>query len=452
MSTDRRTFLRRAGFGALATTLSPGLAGAASLQSAEGAAPKNGRFDFDTLHKRIGTDSTKWDNQIRLYGGDHVDVGMGIADMDFSPAPCITQALKERIDRDNWGYITVPESHAQSIVAWNKRRYGLDIDPKTIVNSPALHPALIAAIRAFSPPGTKVLMPCPSYSGFYSDLRVTGTIAADVPFKEKNGQLVMDFDGLERAMRYDTNTLILCNPQNPTGNVWSKEDLMAVGELALKHRVVVLADEIHCDFTRADQKYTPFASLPNEAVVRNSITFKSASKTFNLAGMKCAYFFSTNPEFITRVKAWHREEITTLGMVAHRAAYTDGDGWLDQLRPYIDGNMQFVADYVAKNIPLIKTRKAQGTYLAWLDVSHVAEKVGARQATIDANKQRDPSLVPLTPSHIMEKWFVEHAKVQLNPGGGFGTNGQECMRMNCGTSRKMLELALSNLATAVRAV
>jgi cystathionine beta-lyase len=295
-------------------------------------------------------------------------------------------------------------------------------------------------------------MPCPSYSGFYGDIRTVGCKPADVPFTLKDGRYSMDLDGLERTISHDTHTLILCNPQNPTGNVWSKDDLMAVGEICLRRRVVVLADEIHCDFVHAGNTYTPFASLPNEAIVRNSVTVKSASKSFNLVGTKCAYFFSTNPEYLAKIRAWHREEITTLGMVAHRAAYTEGDAWLDQLRAYIDGNLTFVADYVSKNIPLVKMVKPQGTYLAWLDVSAVVEKVGARAMAEQQNRQRNPSLAPLTPSHVMEKWFVEHARVQLNPGGGFGTGGAERIRMNCGTSRKMLGIALSNIASALRSV
>jgi len=451
MSHDRRSFLRQAGM-TIATALTAGSVEASPLQTLPGSSAPGTRFDFDTLPNRIGTDSTKWDQQIKLYGRDHVDVGMGIADMDFAPAPCITRAMMDRIQRDNWGYMTMPDSHVESIVAWNRRRYGLDIDPKTVVHSPAVHPAIIATLRAFSPPGSRVLMPCPSYSGFYSDIRTVGCKPADVPFKIQDGRYVMDLEGLERTISQDTHSLILCNPQNPTGNVWSKDDLMAVGEICLRRRVVVLADEIHCDFVHAGNKYTPFATLPNEAIVRNSVTFKSASKSFNLVGTKCAYFFSTNPEYLARIRAWHREEITTLGMVAHRAAYSEGDGWLDELRTYIDGNMTFVAGYVSKNIPLLRMVKPQGTYLAWLDVSAVVDKVGARATAEQQNRQRDPALSPLTPSHVMEKWFVEHARVQLNPGGGFGTGGAERMRMNCGTSRKMLERALGNLASALRTV
>ncbi len=448
---ERRAFLRSAGLTALAGTVGSAVGVAAPLAGAA-AAGVDGPFDFDTVQDRIGTDSTKWDQQRRLYGRDHVDVGMGIADMDFKTAPCITRALTERIQRDNLGYLTVPDSHVESIVSWNRRRYGLEIAPASIVHSPALHPALIAALRAFAPPGSRVLMPCPSYSGFYSDIRTVGCTPADVPFTLSNGRYSMDLEGLERTISQDTPALILCNPQNPTGNVWSREVLLAVGEICLKRRVVVLADEVHCDFVSSGHSYTPFASLPNEAVVRNSITFKSASKSFNLIGTKCAYFFSTNPEYLARVRKWHRDEISTLGMVAHRAAYTEGDPWLDALRSYNDANLTFVDEYIRRNIPLIRMVKPEGTYLAWLDVSAVIDRVGAREQASQDNLTRDPALARLTPSHILEKWFVEHAKVQMNPGGGFGSGGQERMRMNCGTSRRMLELALGNLASALRNV
>lgn len=453
---DRRAFLRRAGLAAVGTSVGAATTAAAAqsrpVAGQPGVEPRDGRYDFDALPGRLGIDSTKWDLQVALYGRDHVDVGMGIADMDFALAPCITRALLDRIQRDNLGYMTVPESHVEAIVAWNKRRYGLEIDRRTVMHSPAAHPAIIATLRAFSPAGSRVLMPCPSYSGFYSDIRFVGCTPADVPFIVKDGLSSMDFEALERTIAHDTHALILCNPQNPTGNVWSKADLLTLGEICLKHRVVVLADELHCDFINAGHTYTPFASLPNEAVVRNSITFKSASKSFNLIGTKCAYFFSTNREYLTRIARWHRDEITTLGMVAHRAAYTEGDAWLDQLRAYNDANLTFVADYFQKHIPLIPMVKPQGTYLAWLDVSALAAKVGAPAAAAEANRTRDPALLPLTSSHIMEKWFVEHARVQVTPGGGFGTGGAERMRMNCATSRTMLERAVGNIASAVRAL
>lgn len=458
---NRRSFLRNAGLTAVVgtvgtgTTLFPGLAGIAGdgrLSAASGEAPgSGGTFDFDTIYSRIGTDCTKWDRQIELFGKDHIAVGMGIADMDFKVAPAVTQALVKRLHHENYGYLTIPKSHVESIVNWNKRRYGLEIEPSWILHSPSVHPAILSVLRAFSPPGTKVIVQSPTYNAFYSDITAVGCKAEENQLKLVNGRYAMDFEDLERRIDNDTNTIILCNPQNPTGNCWSREDLMTLGEICLRRRVVVLADEIHCDFVRKGEKYTPFASLGNEKIVRNSITFKSASKSFNLAAMKCAYMFSTNPAYLARIKTMgaHREDINTLGMVAHRAAYEEGAEWLDQLLPYIDGNLDYVETFVRANMPLVSVVKPQGTYLAWLDVSKVADKIGAKEMAAQANKKKAPGAADVSPETIVERYFVEHAKVHMNAGSSYGTGSAGRMRMNCGTSRKLLQLALTNMASAL---
>jgi cystathionine beta-lyase len=403
-------------------------------------------FDFDTPYSRIGTDCIKWDEQIAKFGKANVAAGMGIADMDFRAAPCIGKAIAERAEHENWGYLHMPDSFIEAIVAWNRRRYGLDIDPKTVVISSGVHPALIAAIQTFSPPGTRVLLTTPSYNGFYSDLKFTRTLPEDSPMKLESGRYSIDFDDFERRISHETNTFILCNPQNPTGNCWSPEDLMRIGEICLKRRVVVLADEIHCDFVMKGQKYTPFASLPNKAVVDNSLTFKAASKSFSLAAMKVGWFFSTNRDLLERVKANHRADISTLGVVANQAALTEGESWLDQLLPYIDANHEFAESYIADKIPLVKYTKAQGTYLAWLDVSQVLERIGAKEKALEASKT---SKEPVTPEMILQRWLAENAKVIVTPGAEYGTGGAGHMRMNLGTSRKTIELALNNLSSSL---
>ena len=446
---NRRAFLRNAGLTAVAGAVGKNVPLAAAAETAFAAA--NPTFDFDTPYSRMGTDCTKWDRQVAAFGMKKIVAGMGIADMDFKAAPCITKALMERMQHENWGYMTTPASHIESMVSWNKKRYGLEIKPETIVHSPSLHPAILSILRVYSPPGSKIIVQTPTYNAFFTDIRQVGCKAEENRLKLVNGRYQMDFEDLERRIDHDTNTLILCNPQNPTGNVWSKEDLMTLGEICLKRRVIVLSDEIHCDFVMKGQKYTPFASLPNEAVVRNSFTLKSASKSFNLAAMKCAYFFSTNPDFIATVKArGHKEDISTLGMVAHRAAYSDGAEWLDQLVSYIDTNHEFVESYIKQNIPMIKYVKPQGTFLAWIDVSAVMDKIGAERLAADANKKLAPNAAPVTPASIVERHFVEHAQVHMNNGVGYGAGGETRMRMNIGTSKKTLEAALSSLATALR--
>jgi cystathionine beta-lyase len=446
---NRRGFLKNAGITALAgaTARSTALAAAAY----DGLAPATGPFDFDTIYSRIGTDCTKWDRQISVYGKDHIAVGMGIADMDFRAAPAITRALVERIHHENYGYLTMPASHVDSLVNWNKRRYGLEIDPGWILHSPGVHPAIVSCLRAFSPSGTKVIVQSPTYDAFYSDIAAVGCRAEENPLRVVDGRYSMDFDDLERRIDHDTNTLILCNPQNPTGNCWSRQDLTTLGEICTRRRVVVLADEIHCDFVRKESRYVPYASLENQQIVMNSITFKSASKSFNLPAMKCAFMFSPNPAYLARVKAaGHREDINTLGMVAHRAAYNEGAEWLDQLLGYIDGNLEYVETFVRSNMPLVKFVKPQGTYLAWLDISALLEKIGAKELAAEANRKKNVTAAAITAENIAERWLVERAGVHMNPGSAYGFGGAGRMRMNTATSRKLLELALTNMADATR--
>ena len=445
---NRRSFLRNAGLTALVGAVAPG----SSLAAAAGAAlapADSTKFDFDTPYSRIGTDSVKWDGPIATghTDKDHLVAGMGIADMDFRCAPAITQALQERMKHDVWGYMTVPKSFNEGIVAWNKRRYGIDIDPALMDITTGVHPGLVAALRAFSPPGTKVLLTTPTYNGFYGDLRNTGTLPEESVMKVVNGRFTFDFDDFERRISRNTNTFILCNPQNPTGNCWTPEELTRIGEICLRHRVIVLADEIHCDWVVKGQKYTPFANLPNKAIVNNSLTFKAASKSFGLAAMKCAWYFSTNKDLFMATKANNHPDLTTMGMIASKSAYAGGEDWLNQCIDYVNGNHDLVQSYVKANIPLIRTyAKAEGTYLVWLDVSQVAEKIGAKDKAAAESKAG----LTTTPEQIVERWFTKNAGVALNPGHTYGPGGANHMRMNIATSRKTLQAALTSLANALK--
>jgi cystathionine beta-lyase len=216
--------------------------------------------------------------------------------------------------------------------------------------------------------------------------------------------------------------------------------------MCLRRRVVVLSDEIHCDFVSKGQKYTPFASLPNRDIVNNSITFKAASKSFSLAAMKSAWYFTTNPDYFARVKAHTHTDLTTLGMIANRAALVEGEEWLNQVVEYIDGNHDFTASYIKDKIPALRYAKAQGTYLAWVDVSRVAEKIGAVQKAAEVTKQTGTKT---TPEMIVQQHLIKSAKVQMNPGSNYGSGGANHMRLNIATSRKTLEQALTNLANAL---
>lgn len=439
---DRRTFLRNAGGTALlgAVSVEPV---AAAASTAFDFAQETQRFDFDEVYDRVGTDCSKWDGPIAQFGD--IEVGMGIADQDFRAAPCVARALRERCGHENWGYLRTPDSYVQAIVDWNKRRYDLDIDPESIELTTGVHAALIAAIRTFAPPGSRVLMATPIYGGFYSDLRFTRTIPDDSPMKLVDGRYEIDFDDFERRARR-ANVCIFCNPQNPTGNVWSPEDMTRVGEICRRHHVVVLADEIHCDFVASGNTYTPFASLPDRDIVDNSLTFKAASKTFSLSAMKAAWYFSTNPDYLERVRSNTHTELNTLGMVANRAALTEGDEWLDQLIPYIDGNRTFAASYIADNIPLVDYTKAQGTYLAWLDVNGIVESIGAEE---EAPRLWETTGESVSPEAVVQRWLAENAGVFLSPGSSYGAGGAGRMRMNLASPRSVIERGLENIAEAL---
>ena len=444
---DRRAFLRGAGMTAVAGAVGAEVPVAAQ---AGGAARRQvGPVDFDTIYDRVGTDSSKWDAQIARYGRDKIEVGMGTADQDFRIAPPITRALRDRIGHENYGYLSTPASYKQSIVDWNRRRYGLDIDPDTILNAPGVHPAVISTLRAFCPPGSKVLLQTPGYNGFYTDIRVVGCVAEESPLRLVDGRYQMDFDDLERRIDHDTHAFILCNPHNPTGNVWSRADLATLGEICNRRRVVVVSDEIHCDFVTRGHAYTPFASLDDEAVVRNSVTCKSVSKSFNLSMLKCAYLFSTNPDYLDRIRGvgQHRQAMNTLGIVAAEAAYNECEDWLDQLLEYIDGTLDFVESYVNANVPGVETVKPEGTYLAWLDTAAAMDAAGMKEAAAAA-AAADRST---TPEREFQRHLVDHAHVHLNPGSDYGLGGGGRMRMNIATSRQLVERALGNMARALGA-
>jgi len=445
---NRRNFIKGAGMTALA-----GAVGTTSAGNAAAADKKpylvNGKYDFDTVYDRVGTDCVKWDSQITDFG-DKVKIGMGIADTDFRAAPCIGEAMTERLKHENWGYLSGEgyASFRETVAEWNNDRYSLDVDPGSIVIATGVHPGLVASIKTFSPPMSKVLLMTPTYNGFYSDVRNTQTIKNENEMVFENGRYSIDWDDLEARMTPDTHTMLLCNPQNPTGNVWSEEDLLRIGELCLKHQVIVLSDEIHADFVRPGQKFTPFASLPDKDIVDNSLSFRAITKTFSMPASKVAYWFSTNKVMLERVKRNHQAGINTLGIVANEAAYKHGKEWLDQLLIYIDGNHTFVENYLKENLPQVSYTKAQGTFLSWLHFDGIMDEVGV----VAKSKASQTSDRPRTETQIFENWLVENSGVQLNDGEGYGKGSERCMRMNIGCSRKMLNMAMSSMTEAIKKI
>ena len=458
MPQDRRSFLRNSGLGTSVLALGPLLAGV----EAEAATAPAGSFDFNTPFNRLGTDSVHWDQPVRDEKMSKIVAGMGVADMDFRCAPVIMAGLAKRMRHENWGYTDEgapgPEAFRQSIIDWNHRRHGITVmRPDNMGLSTGVHTSIAAALRAVAPPGSKVLMTTPMYGDFYADLVFTGTHPTESQMIYADGKYQIDWDDLERRMTPDTKAMILCNPQNPTGNVWTKAELTRIGELCLKHKIVVLSDEIHADFVTKGHKFTAFSTLDSKEVVANSITLSSANKSFSLPGLPLAWFFSTNPDLFQRMAAQDRPDMNVMGMAAHQAVYSGGEQWLNQCVDYIDANHDFANQYIKANIPMLKVgQKPEGTYLVWLDAGAVSERIGA-QALADAeNKKPQPisrwtgKTNVVTPTDIISHWFAKNAYVKINPGTTYGKGAANCMRMNIATARPTLKAALDSMAGALK--
>ena len=447
-SLDRRSFIKKAGFSALA-----GAAGAAgtlattstaSAQSSSQSRMANGRYDFDTVYNRVGSNCSRWDGPATRYPEGEFKFGMGVASMDYECAPCITEALEKRIQHHSWGYMASRDDLYEGIVNWNGEYHNIDLDRREITLSDAVYPGMIAGMRSFIPPGGKVLIMSPAYSGFYTMARAANVQTVDSKMTYNNGRWAPDWADLEAKMTSDVRALIVCNPHNPTGNVWTEDELLRMGRLALENDVVVLSDEIHSDVVRDGHRYRPFASLPDRAVVENSITCNAISKTFNLAGMKSAYYYSKSPKMLERVNQYHFADISTLGVVANVAAYKEGREWFEQANAYMDGLHDVVENFVTTRMESVGYTRNEGTFMTFLDFSKTMEAIDAK-GQYEAHGAR-------TPEHYFQDWLVHNSGVYLNPGSTYGTGGEGHMRMNIASARSVLEGALESLANAVNRV
>jgi cystathionine beta-lyase len=459
---DRRAFLIRSGVLAMAPL-------AASIAACGGAeAPKpSGTFDFDTPLDRIGSDSVKWDMPIRQYEMTKIIAGLGVADMDFRCAPAITDALQKRVSFPNWGYnlldldlftgTAADRTFVKAVIDWNRRRHGIDnIDPKLLGVSPGVIPGINYALKAFAPEGSKVLMVTPSYVGFYFAIGFTKTVAEESPMRQVNGRYEIDWDDFERRMTPDVKVSILCNPHNPAGRVWTRDELIRYGELCKKHNIIVLSDEIHCDFVNDGHTYVPFSTLPKE-LADNAIIFKSGSKSFSLASQKCAWFYSTNPKLFEATNANAFPVVSNTAFVAEQAALTGGEDWLRQCVAYVNANHHFAHAYIKENIPLIEIgQEPEGTYLVWLDVTKVADKIDAKKLAAEANKKPQAldlftkKPIAVTQADVLSDWFAKNTSVFLESGSGFGLGGENHLRMNVATTRATLKAALDSLSGTLK--
>ena len=385
-------------------------------------------YDFDTIIPRRGSGAIKWDARPPFEADTDGVIPLWVADMDFKAAPFIIDALRKRVDHGVFGYVCVPDSYYEAVCRWFSGRHGWKVEKDWIIYTTGVVPALSAAVKALSKPGEKVILQSPVYNCFFSSVRNNGCEILDVPLLYHDGTYSYDFDGLERACADPAaKVMLLCNPHNPAGRVWTREELARVGDIARRHGVTVVSDEIHCEIVMPGFTYTPFASVSpeNQACC---VTLCSPSKSFNTASLQIANIITPNPEWRKLIdKAINVNEICDVnpfGVLALEAEYSpEGAKWLEELNQYIYDNYLLLREKLSD----WTVCKLEGTYLPWVDVSSLG-----------------------LPTEKIEEELLRNYKVWVNAGAMYGTEG--FIRINVACPRAMLAEGLDRVSRGLSAL
>ena len=386
-------------------------------------------FDFDEVVDRTNTNSLKFD-----FAAEHglpADVlPLWVADMDFRVAPCITDALQASVDHGIYGYSDAKQGYVEAVCDWFGRRHGWRPDPEWLVKTPGVVFALAMAVRAFTEPGDAVIIQTPVYRPFRSVVLENDRTLVENPLVYEGGSYSIDFDDFERKVVSEgVRLFILCSPHNPVCRVWTREELGRLVGICMEHDVVVVADEIHCDFAFDEHPFVPIALAAPEHV-GNMVVCTAPSKTFNLAGLQASNIFVPDPEKRARLKREISRSggdlLNTMGLVACEAAYRGGEGWLDECRSYLRGNLDFLRGFIETRIPQIRLVEPEGTYFAWLDCSGLG----------------------LTADEL-DDLVVNKAHLWLDSGGIFGKEADQFQRVVLACPRATLRRALEQLDEAV---
>ena len=382
--------------------------------------------NFDELIERRGTGCVKWDES----PNDEV-IPLWVADMDFKAAPAIQKAIRERAEQGVFGYTFVDDSYYDAVISWFQCRHDWTIQREEILYTIGVVPAMSVAIKALTMPGEKVLILSPDYNCFFSSVRNNGCEVLETVLKRVGDTFEVDWEDFEAKCADDKTTVfLLCNPHNPCGRVWTKEELMQMNDICLKYGVKVVSDEIHCELVMPGYKFQPFASV-SETCRQNSVILNSPSKSFNIAGLMTANIICSQPEWRRRLdRAININEVCDLnpfGPVALKAAYNESEDWIDELNQYIWGNYVILRDFIENNLPQWKVCRLEGTYLSWVDISAMG----------------------ITAQELCDRLLAE-AKVWVNPGTMYGPqSGEGYIRFNIATQRSRLEEALRRIKDAL---
>ena len=383
------------------------------------------KYDFDKTIDRRATNSYKWDS------APEGVLPMWVADMDFRTASAIIDALQKRVAHGIFGYTRVPDAYYDAVTSWFSRRHGWNIDREWIIYTSGVVPAVSAVIKALTVPGDKVIVQTPVYNCFFSSIRNNGCEIVSNPLRRTADTYEMDFDALERcAADQRAKVMLLCNPHNPAGRVWTPDELTRLGNICLRNGVTVVADEIHCELVYQGFKYTPFASL-SDAFLHRSVTCLSPSKAFNIAGLQIANIVAFDNDLRSRIdKAININEVCDVnpfGVAATIAAYNEGEEWLNQLVDYLHGNYGVMAEFCRRELPEFPITRLEGTYLVWMDCSSLG-----------------------MPSDALEHALLDDARLWLNAGTMYGAEGEGYMRWNIACPRSVMLDGLNRFLNFVR--
>ena len=383
---------------------------------------KNMKYDFESLTDRKGTNSLKWD----LFDDD---IPMWVADMDFKVAPAIHDAIIKRAEHPVYGYTIIPDELFEAYISWWDRRYDFRMSREDMLYSIGVMPSISSMIRCLTDVGDEIVIQSPVYHVFYYVIEDNGRKVLENPLIYENGAYEIDFDDLEEKLSR-SKMMILCNPHNPIGKIWSAEDLKRIGELCRKHDVILISDEIHCDLTDPGAKYNPFEASSG---YENVITCLSPSKSFNIAGFQSSIVHTKNVELLERIKTqMHIDNSDSCNVFATTAvisAYTESEEWLDELREVLHENKRIVRDYLADELPIIKLVECDATYLLWLDCSALN-----------------------VPSKVLSGFLRTNQGVFLSAGIDFGKNGDDFLRLNIACPQELLKEGLGRLKAGVTAL
>lgn len=379
------------------------------------------KYNFDEVIPRRGTESVKWD-----LAKEEGVIPMWVADMDFRTAPAVLEALRNRLEHGVFGYTKVPDKYFDAVCSWFSRRHGLNIKPEWILPISGIVPALTTIIKAFTEPGDKVIFQSPAYNCFYTSVTKNDCGLSLNPLVYKDNSYTIDFADLERrAADPKAKVFILCNPHNPSGRVWTEDELLRIGKICINNNVMIIADEIHCELTYPGHEYIPFASLSDEFLM-HSITCSSPSKAFNIAGLEIANITAADESIRKKIKEAmsrnEQENINSFGPDALIAAYNESEEWLDELRSYLYANYKFMAEFISVHLPDYKILPLEGTYLAWMNITPCGMK-----------------------SDALALKLLEEGKVMVNPGTMYGPGGEDFIRVNLACPKATLSEGLERI-------